>query len=85
MSNKYGWCQSCGALVFNSAQCHKCNGKVKSFFIYTQLVEFQKRIKELEIALEEFGTHKESCAYQKGLRGQSIEDCDCGFEKALKG
>ena len=51
MSNGYGWCQSCGALVFNSPQCHKCNGKVKSFCIDKCLVEQAKRITELKKAL----------------------------------
>lgn len=44
----YGWCQSCGALVFGSSQCHKCDGKVKTFCVDMQLVKFQKQIKELE-------------------------------------
>lgn len=115
MSDNYGWCQSCGALVFGSSQCHKCDGRVKEFCVDIQLVKlrddniakdernkeleaenalnfktaakaytacgnYQKRIKELETSLKEYGTHKNSCAYVQGLRGSTIEKCDCGFE-----
>ena len=44
----YGWCQSCGALVFNSPQCHKCGGEVKSFCVDITLVQQAERIKKLE-------------------------------------
>ena len=49
---------------------------------YDKLAE---RIKELEAALCDYGVHKNSCAYIQGLRGQSIEKCDCGFSQTLKG
>jgi hypothetical protein len=45
----------------------------------------QKRIKELEAHLREYGTHKNVCAYSQGLKGCSIEKCDCGLDEALKG
>ncbi len=47
--------------------------------------KLQKRIKELEAELKEYGNHKDSCAYIQGLKGQAIEECNCGFEQALKG
>lgn len=53
MTDNYGWCQSCGALVFNSPQCHKCDGEVKPFCVDMQLVKFKERIKELEGLLDE--------------------------------
>ena len=52
MSNNYGWCQSCGALVFNSSKCHKCDGEVKPFCVDIMLVQQAKRIKDLEDAIK---------------------------------
>jgi len=52
MDSGYGWCQSCGALVFNSPQCHKCDGKVKPFCVDIMLVKQAERIKELEVENE---------------------------------
>ena len=40
-----------------------------------------ERLKE---ALQEYGWHKNSCAYVQGLRGNSIDECDCGFSQVLK-
>lgn len=33
--------------------------------------------------LKEYVQHKNNCKYIEGLRGNSIEDCDCGLEQAL--
>lgn len=44
-----------------------------------------ERIKDLKANLIDYGIHKRSCAYTQGLRGSTIEKCDCGFDKALKG
>jgi len=52
MDSGYGWCQSCGALVFNSPQCHKCDGKVKPFCVDITLVKQAERIEELEVENE---------------------------------
>lgn len=52
-SNNYGWCQSCGALVFNSSRCHKCDGKVKPFCVDIQLVQLKERIEELKAEIQE--------------------------------
>jgi len=84
MDSGYGWCQSCGALVFNSPQCHKCDGKVKPFCVDITLVKQAERIKELE------GVNKKL----KDLLKEEVDDGramidDMGFdawlEQALKG
>ncbi len=54
MSGNYGWCQSCRALVFNSSQCHKCDGEVKAFCVDMELVKLRERIKELEAENDKF-------------------------------
>lgn len=39
--------------------------------------------KQLNEALNTYGNHLPNCAYVQGLKGGSIEDCDCGFEQTL--
>jgi len=45
---------------------------------------YEDKIKRLKEALKKYGRCKPDCAYMQGLRGCSIEDCDCGFEDTLK-
>lgn len=67
--------------------------RLERAFIAGYSVVAELRIKELEVALGEatielakkYATHKDNCAYIQGLRGSTIEKCDCGFEQALKG
>lgn len=44
-----------------------------------------ERIKELGVALDKYGSHTRGCAYTVGLGCCIIQECDCGFEQALKG
>lgn len=53
MASEYGWCQSCGALVVNSPQCHKCGGEVETFCVDMELVGLKERIKELEAKIKQ--------------------------------
>lgn len=45
----YGWCKSCGALVFGSSKCHKCGGEVKIFCVDMELFKLKEQNKELEV------------------------------------
>jgi len=49
-----------------------------------QIIELQAETKRLKEALEKYGWHEIDCAYVQGLKGNAVEDCDCGFEQALK-
>ncbi len=49
----YGWCQSCGALVFKSPKCHKCGGAVKAFCLDMELVKLQAENKTQAELIEE--------------------------------
>lgn len=35
-------------------------------------------------ALNNYGNHNPTCNYLSNLKGGVIEECDCGFEQALK-
>lgn len=50
-----------------------------------KIAKLQAENKKLKAALKKYGRCKDDCAYVQGLKGNSIEDCDCGFEKAVKG
>ena len=74
--NGYGWCQSCGALVFNSSQCHKCGGKVKPFCVDLQLVQQSKRIKDLEASQAQLYT---AC----GNYQERIKELEAWFDELI--
>lgn len=49
------------------------------------VLSLQAKNKRLKAALSTYGNHKNNCAYVQGLKGNTIEDCDCGFEQTTKG
>jgi len=90
MDSGYGWCQSCGALVFNSPQCHKCDGKVKPFCVDIMLVKQAERIKELEdviaaaLRISDLWTLKEvETMFEDEAKALLL--MKEGFEQSLKG
>lgn len=49
------------------------------------LLDVQQDCVKLKADLSKYGKHKSNCAYIDNLKGNTIEDCDCGFEQAVKG
>lgn len=80
MSENYGWCQSCGALVFNSPKCHKCDGEVKTFCIDIELAKQARQIEKLEELLIEYGRHSAGCNRELGDKYR----CRCGWDREKK-
>ncbi len=79
----YGWCQSCGALVFNSQHCHKCGGTVKPICVEIELVKQAKRIKQLADRLEtlEYRELCDNCSAKTGLPQELV---GCVAKKQIK-
>jgi len=74
MDSGYGWCQSCGALVFNSPQCHKCDGKVRPFCVDITLVKQAERITELEAGVLQIVSDSNKLQIEAKQRIKDLEE-----------